>query len=53
MAVTAVNLRLAKTFAQRPTTPAKPKPGRPKRTGIVAYADIFHQDAEANAPPAA
>ena len=53
MAVAAVNLRLAKTFAQRPTTPAKPKPGRPKRTGIVAYADIFHQDAEANAPPAA
>jgi len=53
VAVAAVNLRLARSFAQRPTTPAKPKLGRPKRAGIVAYADIFHQDAGANAPPTA
>jgi len=52
-AVASTNLRLADSFAKRtPSTPAK-KRGRPKKTGVVKYADVFTADAAANAPPSA
>lgn len=52
-AVASTNMRLAETFARRtPSTPSK-KRGRPRKTGVVKYADVFTEDAAANAPPAA
>ena len=52
-AVASTNLRLADAFSKRaPKTPAK-KRGRPKNTGVVKYADVFTEDASANAPPSA
>jgi hypothetical protein len=52
-AVASTNMRLAGTFAKRaPSTPVK-KRGRPKKTGVIKYADVFTEDAAANAPPAA
>jgi hypothetical protein len=52
-AVASTNLRLADSFAKRtPSAPAK-KRGRPKKTGVVKYADVFTADAAANAPPSA
>jgi len=52
-AVASTNLRLADAFSKRaPKTPAK-KRGRPKSTGVVKYADVFTEDASANAPPSA
>lgn len=52
-AVANTNLRLADSFAKRtPTAPSK-KRGRPKKTGVVKYADVFTVDADANAPPSA
>lgn len=52
-AVASTNLRLADAFAKRtPTAPAK-KRGRPKKTGVVKYVDVFGADTAANAPPSA
>lgn len=52
-AVASTNLRLADSFAKRtPNAPAKRR-GRPKKTGVVKYADVFAADAAANAPPSA
>jgi hypothetical protein len=52
-AVASTNLRLADSFAKRtPSAPAK-KRGRPKKTGVVKYAEVFTADAAANAPPSA
>lgn len=52
-AVASANLRLAETFKQRtPSAPSK-KRGRPKKTGVVKYVDVFSNDAVANAPPIA
>lgn len=51
--VASANLRLARAFAKR--TPAAPvkKRGRPKKVGVVKYADVFVADTGANAPPGA
>ena len=52
-AVASTNLRLADSFAKgTPNAPAK-KRGRPKKTGVVKYADVFAADAATNAPPSA
>lgn len=52
-AVANTNLRLAGSFAKRtPSAPLK-KRGRPKKTGVVKYADVFSHDAAAKPPPSA
>lgn len=52
-AVASTNLRLADSFAKRaPNMPSK-KRGRPKKTGVIEYADVFTADAAANVPPSA
>jgi hypothetical protein len=52
-AVASTNLRLADSFAKRtPSAPTK-KRGRPKKTGVVKYADVFTSDSAANSPPSA
>lgn len=52
-AVASTNLRLADSFAKRAPTTSSKKRGRPKKTGVVKYADVFSEDAAANAPPSA
>jgi hypothetical protein len=52
-AVASTNLRLARSFAKRtPKTRAKLR-GRPRKTGVLMYKDVFTTDAAANAPPSA
>jgi hypothetical protein len=50
-AVAATNLRLAAAFARRAPKPPAKKRGRPKKTGVVQFADVVAVVAAANAPP--
>jgi len=50
-AVAATNLRNIASFAKRPTEPAKTKRGRPRKRGVLDFAEVFENLASANAPP--
>ena len=51
--IAATNLRLAIAFTRRTPKPLRPRRGRPKKKGVIKYADIFTTTTAANAPPGA
>lgn len=52
-AVACTNLRLARSFALRPRTEPKKRRGRPKKSGVKDFEQIFSKAAQPNAPPPA